>query len=101
MTVRILAEAELELNDAIVHYEKIDVVLSRRLKTEAGRVLQRIKRNPELPRIHPRGYPRINLRVFPYYIAYFLWSDTIWILTFAHGHREPEYWINRTGRFVP
>ena len=83
------------MNDAVVHYQKIDVALSRRLKAEAGRVMQWIRRNPEVPRIRPRGYRRVNLQVFPYYIAYFLWADAIWILAFAHGHREPEYWIER------
>lgn len=96
MTVQVLAEAELELQDAIIHYEKIDAVLSRRLKTEATRVLQYIRRHPEMPRLRPRGYRRVNLRVFPYYVAYVIWADTIWILAFAHGHRKPEYWIGRT-----
>ena len=40
MTVHVLAEAEQELQDAILHYETIDLDLSRRLKTEAGRVLR-------------------------------------------------------------
>lgn len=37
----------------------------------------------------------MNLKVFRYYVAYFIWQDVIWILAIAHGHRRPEYWIVR------
>ena len=30
-----------------------------------------------------------------YYIAYFIWNETVWILAVAHGARRPEYWIER------
>jgi hypothetical protein len=37
----------------------------------------------------------VNLKVFPHYVAYLQMGDTVWILAIAHGHREPEYWIDR------
>ncbi len=98
MTVRFLDEAEQELNEAIAHYEKVDSALSLQFRNEARRALLWIRKNPEIPRTRPRGYRRVNLRVFPYYIAYFTWRDTIWVLAFAHGHRKPEYWIERAGK---
>ena len=48
-----------------------------------------------MPRLRPRGYRRVNLKVFGYYIAYDIWADTIWILAIAHARRRPEYWIGR------
>ena len=30
-----------------------------------------------------------------YYIAYFVWSETVWIVATAHSKRRPEYWIRR------
>jgi hypothetical protein len=41
------------------------------------------------------GYRRVNLRTFPYYIAYIVHENTLWILAVAHSHRKPEYWIER------
>ena len=49
-----------------------------------------------LPRIRPKGYRRVNLRIFPYHIAYIIHEDEIWVLAIAHSARLPEYWIPRT-----
>jgi len=35
------------------------------------------------------------LRIFPYYIAYLIRGDVLWILAIAHSHRQPQYWIER------
>jgi hypothetical protein len=34
-------------------------------------------------------------QLFPYYISYIVRESVIWILALAHGHRRPEYWIDR------
>jgi toxin ParE1/3/4 len=91
MTFRVVQEAEDELNEAVAYYEAIDPGLGVRLKEEVRHVTRWICENPELPRIRPKGYRRVNLRVFPYYVAYFVWAGTIWILAVAHGRRRPEY----------
>ena len=31
----------------------------------------------------------------PYYIAYIIHSEVIWVLAIAHSARRPEYWITR------
>jgi plasmid stabilization system protein ParE len=95
MTVEILQEAEDELNEAIAYYEDAGAGLGQRLKEEVRAAISWIQSNPELPRVRPRGYRRVNLRVFPYYIAYFIWGDAVWILAVAHGRRRPEYWMER------
>ena len=41
------------------------------------------------------GYRRVNLRVFPYFVAYVSSGDTIWVLAIGHVRRRPEYWIKR------
>lgn len=95
MTVEILQEAEAELNEAIAHYEDVEPGLGQRLKEEARAAILWIQDNPELPRLRLKGYRRVNLKVFPYYVAYFIWGDAIWILAVAHGRRRPEYWMER------
>jgi toxin ParE1/3/4 len=93
--LEILDEAGEELHEAIAFYEDLEPRLGLRLKEEARQVIQWIENNAFLARLRPKGYRRVNLKVFPYYIAYFIWDDTIWILAVAHGHRRPEYWLER------
>lgn len=95
MKVEVLKEAEDELNEAVARYEEIEFGLGVRLKEEVRAAIRWIADHPELPRLRPKGYRRVNLKVFRYYIAYFLWMDVIWILAVAHGHRRPEYWLKR------
>jgi len=95
MKVQILQEAEDELSQAVAYYQEIEFGLGSRLKEEVRAAIQWIVRNPELPRLRPAGYRRVNLKVFGYYVACDIWADTIWILAIAHGRRRPEYWIER------
>ena len=95
MNTEILQAAEEELNEAIAYYEEVEPGLGRRLKEEARHAISWIHTHPLLPSVRPKGYRRVNLRVFPFYIAYFIWADTIWILAVAHGRKRPEYWIER------
>jgi plasmid stabilization system protein ParE len=95
MKIEILHEAEEELNAAIAYYEEAESGLGVRLKAEARGVIQWIGDNSELPRLRPKGYRRVNLKVFRYYIPYFIWNETIWILAVAHASQRPEYWLER------
>jgi hypothetical protein len=91
----ILQQAFEELNDAIAYYEEQQPGLGLRLKEEFERHVSWIIGNPTVPSIRSVGYRRVSLRVFPYYIAYVVREDTLWIIAVAHGHRKPEYWIKR------
>jgi toxin ParE1/3/4 len=95
VNVEILREAQEELDASIAYYEAIEAGLGIRLKEEARAVIQWIKKNPEVPRLRANGYRRVNLKVFQHYVAYFLWTDTIWIVAIAHGRQLPEYWLKR------
>jgi toxin ParE1/3/4 len=97
---QILEEAEEELDKAVAHHEEIESGLGVRLKEEARGVIRWILQNPQLPRLRAKGYRRVNLKVFPYYVAYFTWADTIWILAIAHSKRHPEYWIRRKNKIL-
>ena len=61
----------------------------------SGRSPAVIAANATLPRLRPGDYRRVNLKVFPYYIAYALRDDSAVVLAIAHAHRQPEYWIGR------
>lgn len=91
----ILQQAFKELNDAIAYYEEKQSGLGLRLKDEVDQHVSWILKNSTIPRIRRGGYRRVNLKVFPYYIAYIIREDTLWILSIAHSHSKPEYWIKR------
>jgi plasmid stabilization system protein ParE len=95
MTVIILREAEDELAESALYYESKEPGLGTRLRAEVATVADWILRNPEVPPLRPKGYRRVNLRVFPHYVAYIIRGDTIWVVAIAHGHQRPEFWLGR------
>ena len=95
MTLIILGEAEQDFAESIAYYESKEPGLGWRFRNEVAEVVKRILRHPELARLRPKGYRRVNLRAFPHYIAYVIRRDTIWIVAIAHGYRRPEFWIGR------
>ena len=96
MIVEFLPEAQAELMDAIAYYEGELSRLGQRFWAEVDRHIAWIAGNAEVPRLRDGGYRRVNLEVFPYYIAYIVRDPVIWILSVAHGHSLPEYWIGRS-----
>lgn len=91
----ILEQALAELSDAIEYYEEQQHGLGLKLKEEVEEVIEWIENNAATPRIRDGGFRRVNLKVFPYFIAYITRQETLWILAIAHSHRKPEYWIRR------
>ena len=65
MKLQILAEAQTELGQAISYHEEIEPGLGIRLKNEARDVIQWIFENPELSALKPKGYRRVNFKIFP------------------------------------
>lgn len=100
MTVRFVEEAQREFLEAISAYEQARAGLGQRFKNEVERSILWIADHPEL--YHPRSgsYRRINLRVFPYYVAYVVRGQTLWVLAVAHANRKPLYWISRRNEVV-
>ena len=98
MTIRFVEEAQTEFFDAISYYEEARAGLGARFKDAVDRSVLWIADHPELYRLRPGGYRRINLRVFPYYIPYIVRGQTLWVLAVAHGSRKPLYWISRRNK---
>ncbi len=95
MKLILLPETSAELADAVEYYEGEEAGLGERLWWEVDDHLRWIAANATLPRLRPGDYRRVNLKVFPYYIAYALRGDSAVVLAIAHAHRRPEYWIGR------
>ncbi|HRY50726.1 MAG TPA: type II toxin-antitoxin system RelE/ParE family toxin [Candidatus Paceibacterota bacterium] len=98
MKIAIVLEAETELRESIEYYELINPGLGIRFKEEVRQAVAWIHEHFLLPRVRSKGYRRVNLKVFPHYIAYLADEDTIWILAVAHSRRRPEFWMERKQR---
>jgi len=95
MKVTILQQAYKELEDAVDYYEGEQTGLGVRMMEEVDSHVRWIQKNPTVPRLREGGYRRVDLKTFPYYIAYMIHEEILWILAITHGHRSPEYWIMR------
>ncbi|CAN5687533.1 hypothetical protein BH11VER1_BH11VER1_33600 [soil metagenome] len=98
MNIRFVEEAQWELLDGISYYEEARSGLGQRFKDEVDRCILWIADHPELYRVRPSGYRRINLRVFPYYIPYIVRGQNLWILAVSHASRKPLHWLSRRGK---
>ena len=95
MEILLLPEAAQEFEDAVVYFEEAEPGLGVRFRAELDTHVRWIAQNPTIPRLRDGVYRRVNLQVFPYYIAYLIKNESVWILAIAHGHRRPNYWIDR------
>lgn len=96
MTLITLDEAEKDFVESAAYYESREKGLGSRFRDEVATTVDWITRFPEAARLRAKGYRRVNLHAFPHYVAYIIRADTIWIVAIAHGHRRPEFWIDRT-----
>jgi toxin ParE2 len=96
MIVEFLPQAKSELLHAVEYYEGQLSGLGQRFWNEVDQHINWIAENPEVSQVRSGGYRRVNLRVFPYYVACIVRDPIISILSIAHGHSLPEYWIDRT-----
>lgn len=96
MNIEFLPEARSELLDAYEYYEDQASGLGACFWAEVDAHIEWIAKHHIVPRPREGGYRRVNLRIFPYYIAYSVQGEKIWIFAIAHGRRKPNYFIARS-----
>ena len=87
--------AQAELREAAHYYEDKQPGLGTRFSEEVEHLCSLIQNEPFLWRERKEGYRRVNCPVFPYFIAYVIEHDIIFIAAVAHAHRHPDYWKAR------
>jgi len=92
MDVEILPHARAELINAVEYYEREHSGLGVRFWNEVDRSIEWIANHAAVPRLRPSGYRRVNLRVFPFYVAYVI-RERVRVVAIAHVRREPEFWL--------
>jgi len=93
--VKFINEAQKEFLDIVDHYEKTYPELGLAFKKEVHKVIDLITRFPDLCSKRQDGTQCISTHRFPYQVIFFLFQDTLWIVSVAHHKRFPEYWKNR------
>jgi hypothetical protein len=84
-----------ELAEAIDYYNYREPGLGIRLKNEVRSTIGDIAIALLRPRVRSGDCRRVNLRIFPLFVANFTTTETIWIVAIAHAYRYPEYWLDR------
>jgi plasmid stabilization system protein ParE len=87
--------ANQELDDAAEYYELQVPGLGSRFREEVKRGILRICEYPDAW-VKERGDVRkYTFQKFPYKILYSIEKNHIYVIAIAHGHRKPDYWIER------
>lgn len=94
MRIELHPEADAEFAAQVEYYENRQAGLGQRFYRVVIGCFDRIAEHPTLPRLR-RDHRRVNLKVFPFYVAYAVEGEMVWVLAVAHGYRRPGYWKNR------
>lgn len=86
------AEAELEIFEAALRYERERADLGFRFEAQVDTIFARVLENPfQFPEID-EGARRALVRDFPYGVFFTLEDDLVTVLAVLHLHRHPDTW---------
>ncbi|WP_129344928.1 type II toxin-antitoxin system RelE/ParE family toxin [Sorangium cellulosum] len=93
--LEIRQEAEIEVFDAALRYERERRDLGFRFESELDATIRRIIENPlQFPEIEP-GIRRALVRIFPYGVFFMLEEPLVLVIAVLHLHRHPDAWKDR------
>ena len=95
MTLRVLALAQQELDDAVEWYNGQATGLGQEFLDDVDRAIRRTVSFPMSAPEIDSGVHRCLLTRFPYGLIYGIDRNTIVLLAVAHLHRHPRYWMDR------
>ena len=88
-------EAAEELAEAVAWYESREPGVGDSLLNDYLAVLDRLRLDPERPRLVWRSFRKVNLRRFPYAVIYRVSDEAVMVEAVAHLARRPFYWRRR------
>jgi toxin ParE2 len=95
VTVRLLAIAAAELDEAVAWYETQARGLGDAFLAEALKTFRLIERHPHAWNPLTDSIRRCRLARFPYGVIYVPQGSDILVLAIAHAHPAPVYWRDR------
>ena len=93
--LRVLDEAIVEVQEAILWYNDISNTLSADIESRFYLSLDDIQKQPETYPKLKKNFRQYNIGRFPYNVVYRLKGNLIIVLAFAHHKRKPNYWRKR------
>jgi len=88
-------EAERDVLEAALHYEREREGLGFRFEAELDAALRHAVENPlQFPEIEP-GVRRALLRIFPYAVFFVVDDTVVLVMAVLHLHRHPNAWKRR------
>jgi toxin ParE1/3/4 len=96
MVLEFRREATEEMIEATSYYEDCEPGLGVRFRLEVESMCAGILRHALLWSERRGGYRRVNLAGFPYYIAYCIRGERLFVIAVAHASRHPDYWKTRS-----
>jgi plasmid stabilization system protein ParE len=91
-------EAELELIESAVYYEKQVPGLGERFESEIRYATDLLLDQPEIGPLVDSNLRKLILTRFPFTLYYSVTTDVIRIEAVAHQSRRPGYWKSRVDR---
>ena len=88
-------EAEAELEDAFLWYERQIAGLGNQFLLSVDAVINSIRRNPRQYPVVYKNIHRALTRRFPYQIFFTVKDMYVVIIAVFHGMRDPSVWQNR------
>lgn len=95
MNLEFHPNAELELIEASLYYERKVPGLGARFENEMRRATDLLLENPEVGSPIEGQLRKFVLGTFPYNLIYSTSADSVWVLAVAHHKRKPGYWRDR------
>ncbi len=100
LEIIILADAEEELSEAHDHYDQQHPGLGSEFRRAVEETLVRLAEGTSVPMAVPgvddSAIRRVFVKRFPYAVVFMAHDEACWVLAFAHHHRRPRYWRDRT-----
>ena len=104
MRVRVIEEAEAEVDHAVAHYNALLTGLGTEFAANVRDGLSHIEKFPDAWQLLGQRVRRYRLSRFPYGLVYARLESEIVVVALMHLHavmhlhREPEYWRERLAR---
>lgn len=100
MKVRILAEADREVDEAREFLTDRSSGLGARFLDELAETLDQLSASPEsFPKLETLGnewaYRRARLKTFPYFLVFEVQPAEVVVVAVVHARRAPNYWLDR------
>lgn len=93
--LRLLPQAERELESAFHWYERQRFGLGFEFLLAFEAAMESVRRHPESREVVALRTRRVLLRRFPYFALYAMDTEGILVTAVFHSHRDPRRWADR------